>query len=148
MLTHGGESLRTNTLANESVKLINCNDKLKIIEKNVEKTNLVDDICVSERAWDQKQAKRDEFPTDKEKPTPVTLENVRGSKKDCKIKYDNLRILLDSGCSDFIAIKKYGKKNQQEVKTRKFTTGSGTLKTKYEANIKFTLPVEVPPHRK
>ena len=63
-----------------------------------------------------------------------------GVKKAQKIKYDNLRVLLDSGCSDSIAMLKYGRKNKKETGTKKFATGSGQLKTKYKADIKFTLP--------
>lgn len=32
------------------------------------------------------------------------------------------------------------KGNKKEIKSRKFATGSGQLKTKYQAEIKFTLP--------
>ena len=35
---------------------------------------------------------------------------------------------------------KYGRKNKKEVKTKKFATGSGQLKTRYQADISFTLP--------
>ena len=91
------------------------------------------------RAWDQKQEKMMNSQQKRKNHSCCVSKHI-GVKKDCKIKYDNLWILLDSSCSDSIAISKYGKKNKQEVKTRKFTTGSGTLKIKYEANIKFTLP--------
>ena len=63
-----------------------------------------------------------------------------GTKKERKIKYDSLRVLLDSGCSDSIAILKYGNKNRKVTSTKTFATGSGQLKTKYKADIKFTLP--------
>ena len=64
----------------------------------------------------------------KKKTTPVTLANVWGSKKGRKIKFDNLRVLLDSGCSDSIASLKYGKSSKKKGKTKYFTTGSVQLK--------------------
>ena len=91
----------------------------KIIERDVERNNLVDDISLPEGARDRKQGKSKQHPTQQSKPTPVTLVNVWGSKKDRKIKFDNLRILLYSGCSDSIAQMKYGKKNKKEIKSRK-----------------------------
>ena len=112
----------------------------KIIERDVERNNLVDDISLPEGARDRKQGKSKQHPTQQSKPTPVTLANVWGSKKDRKIKFDNLRILLDSGCSDSIAQMKYGRKNRKKESTKKFATGSGQLKTKFQADIKFTLP--------
>ena len=105
----------------------------RIIEKDAERSNLVDDILLPEGAWDRKQGMGEQNPIQQQKPTPVTLANVWGSKKDRKIKFDNLRILLYSGCSDSIAQMKYGKKNKKEIKSRKFATGSGQLKTKYQA---------------
>ena len=35
---------------------------------------------------------------------------------------------------------KYGRKNRKKESTKKFATGSGQLKTKFQADIKFTLP--------
>ena len=63
-----------------------------------------------------------------------------GPKKGRKIKYDNLKILLDSGCSDSIALMKYGNSKKTKTPTRKFATGSGQLKTKYESEIQLKLP--------
>ena len=74
------------------------------------------------------------------KPTPVTLANVWGSKKGRKIKFDNLRFLLDSGCSDSIASLKYGKSSKEKWKTKYFTAGSWQLKTQYQMDIMFSLP--------
>ena len=68
------------------------------------KTNLVVCILLPGRARDQEQGGREELLTKKAKPTPVMLANLKGSKKDRKIKYD-WRILLDSGCLDSIALK-------------------------------------------
>ena len=57
----------------------------KIIERDVERNNLVDDISLPEGARDRKQGKSKQHPTQQSKPTPVTLVNVWGSKKDRKI---------------------------------------------------------------
>ena len=75
----------------------------------------------------------------KEEPTPVTVANILGGKKKRKIKYNNLRALLDSGSSGSIAYKKYVS-NTTKTKTKSYSTGNGVLKIKEEANVCFTLP--------
>jgi hypothetical protein len=52
----------------------------------------------------------------KKEPTPVTLANVRSGKKDRKIKHENLRVLIDTGCSHSIIQEKYSSK---KIKKRK-----------------------------
>ena len=120
---HGGEDSRpkssfkiTNKLINNSnsnsVKRFNYELNVfdHLLEKDASNVDLVDDLRVPERAPKRKQ-ENGKIPTQTRRPTPVTIANVRGSKKGRKIKYDNLKILLDSGCSDSIDLMKYGNMN-------------------------------------
>jgi hypothetical protein len=50
----------------------------------------------------------------KEEPTPVTVANILGGKKKIKIKYNNLRALVDTGSSGSIAHKKYASKTNKD----------------------------------
>ena len=75
----------------------------------------------------------------KKEPTPVTLANVCGGKKDRNVKHQNLRVLIDTGCSHSILQKKYSSKRIKES-TKKYSTGNGTLTTDYETEVHFTLP--------
>ena len=109
-----------------------------LLEKYASNIDLVDDLRVPERAPKRKQ-ENGKIPTQTRRPTPVTIANVRGSKKGRKIKYDNLKILLDSGCSDSIALMKYGNSKKTKTATRKFATESGQLKTKYESRTRKSL---------
>ena len=149
---HGGKDSCSKNTFKITNKLINNNNSSKqegfeyelnifdnIIEKDASNINLVDDLKVPEKASKRKQD-NEKITTQKTRPTPVTIANVRGSKKGQKIKYDNLKILLDSGCSDSIALMKYGNSKKTKTPTHKFATGSGQLKTKYESEIQFTLP--------
>ena len=72
-------------------------------------------------------------------PTPVTLANVKGGKKNREDKHLDLRVLLDSGSSHSIIQKKYCTSVLNKHK-RKYSTGGGILETKYDSEVKFTLP--------
>lgn len=74
-----------------------------------------------------------------DKPTPVTIANIKGSKKDRKNKYESVSVLIDTGCSDSIIHSKYSSTKIKENK-KEYSTGGGVLKTEYETKIHFTLP--------
>jgi len=74
-----------------------------------------------------------------------TLKNdIRGNdeltfnKHGRKIKYENLKILLDSGCSHSILAKKYAS-NKLKEKKQTFATGGGAMSTKWESKQYFSL---------
>ena len=72
-------------------------------------------------------------------PTPVTIGCIRHSNKNGrKVKYDNLKILLDSGCSHSILRKKYASNKLKESK-HTYATGGGDMKTKWESKNYFSL---------
>ena len=71
-------------------------------------------------------------------PTPVTVVNILGGKKNRSIKFNNLRALIDSGCSNSLADKKYANK-LKTTKNKSYSTGNGVLKTNKEAEISLTL---------
>ena len=73
----------------------------------------------------------------KDEPTPVTLSNIKGGKKNRQRKYKGLRVLIDTGCSHSIIDSKYVKKKKQKINEKKYSIGSGILKTKHESEIHF-----------
>ena len=73
-------------------------------------------------------------------PTPVTIANVIGGKKKRELKYKNLRVLIDTGCSHSIMHQKYTGSNKLNKRPKLYSTGSGVLKTLYETKMDFTLP--------
>ena len=77
--------------------------------------------------------------TNNSEPTPVTLINVFGRKKNRNKIHEGLRVLVDTGCSHSIILKKYCSKLKNN-KEKEYATGSGTLKTKYESKVYFSLP--------
>merc|ERR1712115_107085 len=48
-----------------------------------------------------------------QRPTTVTFVNVRGGKKNRRTIHEGLRVLLDTGCSDFLLLAEYVKKNNK-----------------------------------
>ena len=76
----------------------------------------------------------------KTEPTPVTIANIKGGKKNREIKYGNLRVLIDTGSSHSLLNKQYSSKNKRKEINKKYSTGSGTLKTKYESTEQLMLP--------
>ena len=75
-----------------------------------------------------------------QRPTTVTLVNVRGGKKNRQTIHEGLRVLLDTGCSDSLLLAEYVKKNKKIKKDSKYATGGGTVKTRYETKVNFSLP--------
>jgi len=72
-------------------------------------------------------------------PTPVTAGCIRHSNKHGrKIKYKNLKIFLDRGCSHSILAKKYAS-NKLKEKKQTFATGGGAMSTKWESEQYFSL---------
>ena len=71
-------------------------------------------------------------------PTPVTTGCIRHSDKHGqRVKYENLKILLDSGCSQSILAKKCAS-NKLKEKKQTFTTGGGAMSTKWESKQYFS----------
>ena len=116
---HGGDeeedlnktkSQFTDSNKNKALIKTQSNDRTNVFEsivsKDVGSKNLVDDLSGEQRASSVKAAAKIK---NKRRPTPVTLAHVWGSKKNRKIKYDNLRVLIDTGCSDSLALFKYGR---------------------------------------
>ena len=52
-----------------------------------------------------------------QRPTTVTLVNVRGGKKNRRTIHEGLRVLLDTGCSDSLLLAEYVKNNNKIKKT-------------------------------
>ena len=73
-------------------------------------------------------------------PTPVTLLNVLGGKKNRKIKYGALRVLLDTGCSDSLIRACYCHAQKKLRSKETYSTGGGEITTKYKTQTFFTLP--------
>ena len=71
-------------------------------------------------------------------PTPVTMGCIRRGKHGRKVKHQNLRILLDSGCSHSILAKKYATTKLKPNK-QTFATGGGDLNTEWESKNYFSL---------
>ena len=69
----------------------------------------------------------------------MTLANVQGGKKGNHKKYENLRVLIDTGCSHSLILTKYCSRRLKKNKN-KYSTGSGSLTTQYESQVHFTLP--------
>ena len=72
-------------------------------------------------------------------PTPVTLANVRGGKKNRGFSYEGLRVLIDTGCSHSLILNKYCRKFISK-KRKEYATGNGILTTNGESKIHFSLP--------
>jgi hypothetical protein len=104
-----------------------------IINKNLENTKLSNDVHRKNGLKDISKINK------KSEPTPVTLINVFGGKKSRNKNHEGLRVLIDTGCSHSIILKKYCKK-LKDNKEKEYATGSGTLKTKHESKVYFSLP--------
>ena len=104
--------------------IINVDLNNKKLSNDVHKENGLNDISTNSK---------------KNEPTPVTLINVVGGKKNRSKIHEGLRVLIDTGCSHSIILKKYCRK-LTENKEKEYATGSGTLKTKYESKVYFSLP--------
>ena len=50
-----------------------------------------------------------------ERPTTVTFVNIHGGKKHQQTVYEGLRVLLDSGCSDYLLLARYVKKIKKKL---------------------------------
>ena len=109
----------TDSNKNKALIKTQSNDKTNVFEsivsKDVGSKNLVDDLSGEQRASSVKAAAKIK---NKRRPTPVTLAHVWGSKKNRKIKYDNLRVLIDTGCSDSLALFKYGRNKKLKEQKR------------------------------
>ena len=81
-----------------SIKEFNAFDR--ILTKDVANKNLRDDIPTQNIGCELKMAKNTNSSRLKVEPMSVTLLNILGGKKQQKIKYTGLPVLIDTGCSD------------------------------------------------
>ena len=65
--------------------------------------------------------------------------NILGGKKQRKIRYAGLRVLIDTGCSDSLLRACFGKHGEIKKIKNIYSTGGGNIKTQYESKINFTL---------
>ena len=98
-----------------------------------------EEIAIAKNTKNNHKSKKRKVTFKLPEPTPVTFANIRGGKKNRKNKYENLRVLLDSGCSHSLILSKFCKIKNKNKKVRKYSTGSGTLTTTHEAEVQFTL---------
>ena len=75
----------------------------------------------------------------KMEPTPVTIAAIKGGKKNRELKY-NVRVLIDTGSSHSLLNIKYSLKSKRKENTKQYSTGRGTLRTKYESTKQLVLP--------
>ena len=66
-------------------------------------------------------------------PTSVTRADIKGYKKNRELKHKNLRVLIDTGSSHSLLNIIYSLKNKRKESRKRYSIGSGTLKTKYES---------------
>ena len=85
-------------------------------------------------------AKKDGDTRVRSEPTSVTLVNILGGKKQRKIAYEGLRVLLDTGCSDSLVRAEYASSGQKEKSKNIYSTGGGNITTHTQSTIFFTLP--------
>ena len=103
----------------------------KIITNDVNDNGLVNDVYENELKINSIKS----IP----QPTPVTLANIYGGKKNRNIKHEGLRVLIDTGCSHSIMLGKYCQSKKTKI-SNQYSTGSGSLTTRHESEIHFTLP--------
>jgi len=113
---------------NKLMQELNVFDKL--IDNDFYKSDLLDDV------YDITKLKNR---SEDIEPTPVTLASIRDGKKNRNRAHEGLRVLIDTGCSHSLILKQYCHKLIKQ-KEKKYATGNGTLTTKYESKIHFSLP--------
>ena len=84
--------------------------------------------------------KQNEALSELERPTTVRLENVMGGKKYQKISHKGLRVLLVTGCSDFLLLATYCRTKKVHKNENTNSTGGGESTTQYKGEAHFTLP--------
>jgi len=120
------------------------NHKIKSKDTHTHEMNVLDKIISTDCTSTNKLL--NDFHTNEMKnnskvePTPVTIASIRGGKKNREVKYTNLRVLIDTGSSHSLINKKYSSKNNQKENKKKYSTGSGTLTTRYESTEELILP--------
>ena len=155
MSIHGGEGVNhqipqlikiEKTIKTDSIKTKNKNKNSVIKEFNVfdslitknilELSNLANDIQRNELTaeWSTNEMTKNS----QEQPTTVTLAHVKEGKKNRINKFENLKVLVDTGASDSIVHSRYVQKKFKSKKA--FSTGNGTLNTKYESTLNIELP--------
>ena len=68
-------------------------------------------------------------------PTSVTLLNILGGKKNRKIMYEGLRVLLDTGCSDSLVRTTYARTGIIKKTKSIYSTGGGNITTHSQSTI-------------
>ncbi len=116
---------------------LNLLDRL-IITDVTNEHKLVNDLHYDNELRTNENTRKSSSGTLSEKPTPVTLVNIRDGKKGRNLRHQGLRVLLDSGTSHSIAGRNCAKKLKEKKGT--FSTGNGALNTKYVSTIYFNLP--------
>ena len=67
----------------------------------------------------------------------VTQVNILGGKKQRKIAYEGLRVLLDTGCSDSLVRAEYAGSGRKEKSKNIYSTGGGNITTHTQSTIFF-----------
>ena len=136
ILSHGsalGNTDSCSTTKNKTKTKIDVHYELNVLDQ------IVSDGNTNISALKNDIHKNKELTFDVKSPTPVTTGCIRHSNKHGRnIKYDNLTILLDSGCSHSILAKKYAS-NKLKEKKQTFATGGGDMSTKWESKQYFSL---------
>ena len=122
------KNIKINKIVNPELNILD-----SIINVDLHNTKLSDDVHRTNGLNDISNSSKNK------EPTPVTLINVFGGKKNRSKSHEGLRVLIDTGCSHSIILKKYCNKLKNN-KEKEYATGSGTLKTKHESKVYFSLP--------
>ena len=139
---HGGESevhlstITINTTTESRIKNKNTfNQELnvfdKLISKNIRDDGLINDVHTNE-------LKISSIKNSSPQPTPVTIANIYGGKKNRTITNESLKVLIDTGCSHSIIAERFCN-NKMKTNKNTYSTGSGSLTTKYSSEVHFTL---------
>ena len=82
----------------------------KILTSDCKTTDkLRNDVRIENFQNELTKAKKNGVNQKRAQPTSVTLLNILGGKKNRKITYEGLRVLLDTGCSDSLVRAEYAK---------------------------------------
>jgi hypothetical protein len=124
---HGGEEFRNNSNLNFSASATDSsqdknknlvNRELNVLDKLISENMILSDELIND-VHKENELKNNSKHMKKE-PTPVTLANIKGGKKDRQNKYEGLRVLIDTGCSHSIVADKYTNKKQTEKNKKIF----------------------------
>ena len=103
----------------------------KIISKDMRKDGLINDVHSNE-------LKISSIKNSSPQPTPVTIANVYGGKKNRNIANESLKVLIDTGCSHSIIVERFCSNKIKKSKNT-YSAGIGSLTTRYSSEVHFTL---------